>query len=417
MGKIFLFCACALLFAQISNAAEDAKAVLQADPASGLWKKADIGIIKVQKGTALWFGIPESECPAGKFGRAVVGKDGNLVFEKRPDVPLRFLGFNCLTHGIFVKGDLEKTRRRIKEKVEMIRAQGYNAVTYWPETFSREKGAENVLLEYEDATDYLLAELKKNGIYIQFRLARPNMGQPEYAWETRDDAKFRCIMLEPKMLEIWRKFATRHLTRINPYTGTCLAEDPMVISVNFFGEMNSGYERLMSQVPYLAPLAEREWRKWLADKYGTIEKLNDAWKLPKPLQSFGDVSMKHYMKRKRPVADWFLFISWKHTQFNKFCRKVIADANYKGLVFEGDGSLRMTDSLARAQDSDICALDRYYCHPRGGFGTVGCKVFQTSAIGDAAAYWRSTASVKINNRPMIIMEYNHCHWNKYKHES
>ncbi len=417
MGKIFLFCACALLFAQISNAAEDAKAVLQADPASGLWKKADIGIIKVQKGTALWFGIPESECPAGKFGRAVVGKDGNLVFEKRPDVPLRFLGFNCLTHGIFVKGDLEKTRRRIKEKVEMIRAQGYNAVTYWPETFSRKKGAENVLLEYEDATDYLLAELKKNGIYIQFRLARPNMGQPEYAWETRDDAKFRCIMLEPKMLEIWRKFATRHLTRINPYTGTCLAEDPMVISVNFFGEMNSGYERLMSQVPYLAPLAEREWRKWLADKYGTIEKLNDAWKLPKPLQSFGDVSMKHYMKRKRPVADWFLFISWKHTQFNKFCRKVIADANYKGLVFEGDGSLHMTDSLARAQDSDICALDRYYCHPRGGFGTVGCKVFQTSAIGDAAAYWRSTASVKINNRPMIIMEYNHCHWNKYKHES
>lgn len=115
--------------------------------------------------------------------------------------------------------------------------------------------------------------------------------------------------------------------------------------------------------------------------------------------------MKHYMKRKRPVADWFLFISWKHTQFNKFCRKVIADANYKGLVFEGDGSLRMTDSLARAQDSDICALDRYYCHPRGGFGTVGCKVFQTSAIGDAAAYWRSTASMKINNRPMIIMEY------------
>ena len=80
-------------------------------------------------------------------------------------------------------------------------------------------------------------------------------------------------MLEPKMLEIWRNFVTRHLTRINPYTGLCLAEDPMVISVNFFGEMNSGYERLMVQVHYLAPLAEREWRKWLADKYGTIAKL------------------------------------------------------------------------------------------------------------------------------------------------
>lgn len=300
MKKFFLLYACALLFANVSNSAENVKGVLQADPASGLWKKADIGIIKVKEGTALWFGIPESECPAGKFGRAVVGKDGNLVFEKRPDVPLRFLGFNNLTHGIFVKGDLEKTRKRIKEKVEMIHAQGYNAVTYWPSTFSSKKDAKNIQLEFEDATDYLLAELKKNGIYIQFRLAHPNMGQAEYTWETRDDAKFRCIMLEPKMLEIWRNFVTRHLTRINPYTGLCLAEDPMVISVNFFGEMNSGYERLMVQVPYLAPLAEREWRKWLADKYGTIAKLNAAWKLPKPLESFGDVSMAHYMKRKRP---------------------------------------------------------------------------------------------------------------------
>ena len=150
MKKFFLLYACALLFANVSNSAENVKGVLQADPASGLWKKADIGIIKVKEGTALWFGIPESECPAGKFGRAVVGKDGNLVFEKRPDVPLRFLGFNSLTHGIFVKGDLEKTRKRIKEKVEMIRAQGYNAVTYWPSTFSSKKDAKNIQLEFED---------------------------------------------------------------------------------------------------------------------------------------------------------------------------------------------------------------------------------------------------------------------------
>ena len=56
-------------------------------------------------------------------------------------------------------------------------------------------------------------------------------------------------MCDPVWLGYWENSVMRLLTHKNPYTGMTLAEDPIVLGVNFFGEMNSGYDRLMMNIP------------------------------------------------------------------------------------------------------------------------------------------------------------------------
>ncbi len=379
---------------------------------------ADIDDCVVLKGTALYFGIDESQTPAGKFGRVIVSKNGKFAFEKKPDADLRFFGYNGVLSRVFVLGDPEKTKANIRERVAMTRAQGYNAVCLWYSGASRGKKGSQRYNEWYDAVDYLVAELKKNGIYIQYRLVNPDMGQEGYTFERRDEPKFRCLMGDPEMLAVWRDYALDGLTRVNPYTGMTLAEDPIVIGVNFFGEMNSGYDRLLVNIPDLAPLGDREWRKWLVNKYGTIEKLNEKWTPKIPLKNFDEVKVAEVFGKKvvGGFNDWYLFIAYKHEEFNKFCRGVLAEAGYKGLVWEGDGSRRMTEVLPRAKTSDIVPLDIYYCHPLGGWGKKGNKVKQDSAVGLLGSYVLSTMSMRINDRPLILMEHNYCHWNQFKRE-
>ncbi len=375
------------------------------------FKPVDMEDLSVKEGSALYFGLPDSQIPAGKFGRTIVNSRGRLAFEKDSEREIKFFGYNSATSRLFVKGDVQKTRENCRRRAAAIRAQGYNAVNLWIPSSKTNP-------EMRDTVDFFISELKRNGIYIQYRLVSPDLGQPNYTFETRDETKLRCILCDPEMLSYWRAFVLDGLARKNPYTGMSLAEDPAVISVNFFGEMNSGYERLVVNVPYLIPYAKGEWVKWLRKKYGDISRLNAAWKPNRHLESFDDVNIPEHIYRSSKLSqnDWYRFMADSHSRFNSFCRGVLAEAGYKGLVYEGDGSRRMSDTAMRARDSDICAIDIYYCHPHGGWGEVGCSVSQKSCLETECSYFRDAMSTRINNRPFIVMEYNYCHWNPYVYE-
>ena len=388
---------------------KEKKPELKSSIDTNVYLRADISDCRVKKGTALYFGVKESEKPAGKFGRLIVNKNGKFAFEKRPNKDVKFFGYNgVINRSLFIEGNPEKTKENVRNKVAQTVAQGYNSVMIWQR--------KNESPEYQDMIDYLIAELKKNGVYVQLRLVSWDIGQPNYSFERRDEPKFRCLMCDPVWLGYWENTVMKLLTHRNPYTGMTLAEDPIVLGVNFFGEMNSGYDRLMINIPDVAPLGEVEWRKWLKQKYGSIEKLNEAWKQKSPLKSFEDVNIKHYTIAGRPTSDWYRFISYKHEKFNQFCRGVIEKAGYKGLVWEGDGSRRMSEILPRGTTSDIVPIDIYYCHPHGGWGKVGCSVAQDSAVERGGAYLLTTMSTKINDRPLIVTEHNYCSWNPYVYE-
>jgi len=376
-----------------------------------VFKKADIDDCRVKKGTALYFGIKSSDKPAGRYGRVIVNKSGALAFEKNPDKEVRFMSHIGVFGGTFAKGNPEKTKELIREKVAMAVAQGYNCASF---------SMTNLYLtpEFLDAIDFLVYELKRNGIYVMLRLVGWDMGQKGYTFERRDEPKFRCLMCEPEMLGYWERSVVKYLGHKNPYTGIPIAEDPVLIGVNFIGEMNSAYERLMSLIPDLAPLGEQEWRKWLKEKYRDIGALNKAWQTKGAgLKDFEEVSIAHKDVPQRPASDWFEFISFKHEKFNEFCRGVLAKVGYKGLVWEGDGSRRMSEIRPRGTTSELVPIDIYYAHPQGGWGGVGNIVNQDSAVSKRGSdYLLNTFAVKINDRPLVITEQNYCNWNEHVYE-
>ncbi len=121
-----------------------------------------------------------------------------------------------------------------------------------------------------DCQDYLIAALKKRGIYVNMNLhvARFPKGLSFFV--------LRMIASE-------KEYARKLLTRVNPYTGLAYCDDPCVamIELNNENALFSQYHRgTIDRLPesYVEELQD-QWNKWLRKKYASTESLLSAWKL------------------------------------------------------------------------------------------------------------------------------------------
>ena len=142
-----------------------------------------------------------------------------------------------------------------------------------------------------DRLDYLVAALKKRGIYVNVNLhvarqwdARdgfpPARGRP---WADKGLDNF-----EPRMIELQKEYARLLLTHPNRYTGLSFADDPCVAVVELNNEnalfhqyLAGGLDRLPE--PYAGEF-RRQWNAWLRIRHGSTEALRRAWRWePVPL--------------------------------------------------------------------------------------------------------------------------------------
>ncbi|HPB11850.1 MAG TPA: hypothetical protein PLT74_11355 [Kiritimatiellia bacterium] len=123
--------------------------------------------------------------------------------------------------------------------------------------------------EAVDRQDYLIAALKKRGIYVNMNLhvARFPKG---------------LSFFDPLMIASEKAYAKALLTRVNPYTKLAYTDDPCVamIEINnenaFFNNYNSGaIDRVSGRV---AEALHGQWNAWLKKKYGSTEAMTAAWK-------------------------------------------------------------------------------------------------------------------------------------------
>jgi hypothetical protein len=119
-----------------------------------------------------------------------------------------------------------------------------------------------------DRFDYLIAALKKNGIYVNMNLhvARFPKGLSFFV---------------PGMIDSEKEYAKKLLSRVNPYTGLAYADDPCMAMIEINNENSlfksyyrGGLDRLSE--PYASEF-RLQWNAWLMKKYGSTAGMQDVW--------------------------------------------------------------------------------------------------------------------------------------------
>lgn len=152
-----------------------------------------------------------------------------------------------------------------------------------------------------DRLDYLVYQLKRHGIYVNFNLkVARHFGPGDGLSSTHlftDNRFFRSVShYHQRMIALQKDYAAQLLTHKNPYTGLTYAEDPVVFCVeitnedSFFGSLLTDGE--INHIPGKKEVLPEEysreldalWNQWLKEKYGTDEELVTAWDpgLPAP---------------------------------------------------------------------------------------------------------------------------------------
>jgi len=143
-----------------------------------------------------------------------------------------------------------------------------------------------------DKMEYLLNELKKNGIYANINL---HVGR---TFNTKDgvvnadsivDFGKGVTLFDPQLISLQKEYAKQLLTHINPYTGLSLVDDPVMAIVEITNE-NSLYRmwrdnKLKSRsqngslIMRHIQMLDELWIDFLKNKYSTTENLKNVWNI------------------------------------------------------------------------------------------------------------------------------------------
>jgi hypothetical protein len=396
------------------------------------WKRVDKSSVVIKPGSALDLSVLVDK-PAGKYGRAVVGSGGWLAFEKNPDVPVRFFGFNRL-ELLRQTQDFsnEEFKKRATKLARAIRRQGYNMVRFnEPARFLCRGVKEDMTINPEmmDRFDFLLAEFKKEGVYshvilLAYGLFYHNGGKGDGdVYGERNVNKLRMYLGEKNMRQRFRFGVDALLNHVNPYTGLAWKDDPVIAIVEFYNEQELGNARyrilkkkFATFYPKAISLLKQQWRTWLQNRFGgnstnvLIKELNGTPLAQAPLPPV------HKKKMPLLLNAFDLFIMDVEAEQVSWYENVVRKAGYRGITVQHNQSRRIGEAFVRWKKMRAIDIHSYFCHPKREPGKKGRIVEQDSSIEKMADYWRETNAGRFSGRPFFVSEYNHSFRNPYQYE-
>ena len=375
--------------------------------AGDAWKPYQLTSSIVKPGSALDLGAG-AEAPAGRYGRLTISKKGELVFEKRPEKPVRLLGFNGEVNLFNTKDDTE-FRNRARLFAQAARRQGYRLfrvhalLDYWLCFGAKEDMQINPV--YLDRWDFLVSELKKEGIYLHLVLFSFGLYTEDYSRAMSERTLHKLMMyLDGEWeLEHFRFAADTIFRHVNPYTGVAWKDEPAIAFVEYYNEQSLGLGGrmlgLLKQNPDAEKRVLRYYRTFLEKRYG---------------RAFPDVRIPE--AGGEGENDFALFWMERAVRCAERCEKIVREAGYPGLVENYSHAHSLGHSAARWKCSQVVDVHAYFNHP-SNWTNRGSQVAKGSSIEAGTAYWRDSNSTKLAGRPFLSGEFNHCFWNPYRYET
>ena len=217
-----------------------------------------------------------NESFAGEHG--FIRRDG-LNFTLGDGQPVRFWGVNVSTNNT------GQSRESVDYLARKLAKLGVNIVRYHGPIYDGREDPANVNPEVLDNLFYLVAALKREGIYTQLSFhfplwfsIKPHYGIPGY--DTIENKRpFALLYFDSRMQEIYRAWAKQLLNTINPYTGVALAQDPAIAVVEIINEDSYFFWTFTKR-----NIPEIHWRRletiygqWIINRYGSLEKAFAVW--------------------------------------------------------------------------------------------------------------------------------------------
>ncbi|MFW6118791.1 MAG: beta-galactosidase [Planctomycetota bacterium] len=233
------------------------------------------------------------EKPAGKHGR-IQRRDKDLYYNGEP---IKLWGLNlCYRGGCAPNKEIADRRAAFyaRNGVNAVRMHKWADGPGWAGIQSADSAA-RFDPEGLDLFDYQIAKLKEAGIYVKLsqafgtiKIGPEDLDVVPYAEEFGEFTEKRrrvgggnsTLYYSPEIQDLCIEQITNLLEHENPYTGLTYAEDPAVAFIEIVNESSVLFYTSMNplkQSPTIRKMAAERFSDWLKNKYGTQEKLVEAW--------------------------------------------------------------------------------------------------------------------------------------------
>ena len=354
--------------------------------------------------------------PAGTHG-FVSAQGGHFTFADGARV--RFWGTDLVGPNNF------PSHNQADALAERLAKLGVNIIRFhmpecsWSDNNFFDPHADNTLTlkpEQVDKFDYLVAVLKKNGIYfypdwLVDRKFRSGDGVAAYQ-ELEPGAK-GVIHFDPKIMELTKKYAEELIGHVNPYTGMALKDDPAYVGNEIVNESSifCGFGDQKMPDPYWDEL-QKLYSAWGGQ--GKITRFKFDWDtqklLPTQNPENADASLKFLLYE----------VTKTDGEMKAFQRKLSPHA----LLTGSNMGLPVLGNIKSDATLDFMDSHAYWDHPQiwnivGGWINVSHAPMNnnsqlTSPFQGSLIFGLCQDAVE--GKPLIVTEWNDCFPNEYRIE-
>ncbi len=180
----------------------------------------------------------------------------------------------------------QETARRIARR---LAAAGVNSVRFhhmdtsnWPSGIWTDRTHTKLSEEALTRLDYFIDQLARNGVYANINLHVGRRITPALGLPTTSESYDKMINLfTPELIDKQKEYARDLLGRVNTVRKVRYADDPAVAFVEITNEnslfMWSAPRALPNLPDYYAALLRKQYAAWLKARYGSDDKLRQAW--------------------------------------------------------------------------------------------------------------------------------------------